>query len=81
MTIFPQVLLNVRVKEKKEFSSIPEVSKAIKDCEDKLKDRGRILVRYSGTEPLARVMIEGENEGKIKTMAEEIAGTIKEAIG
>lgn len=81
MTIFPQVLLNVRVKEKKEFSSIPEVSKAIKSCEDQLKDRGRILVRYSGTEPLARVMIEGENEGKIKTMAEEIAGTIKEAIG
>lgn len=81
MTIFPQVLLNVRVKEKKEFSSIPEVSKAIKNCEDQLKDRGRILVRYSGTEPLARVMIEGENEGKIKTMAEEIAGTIKEAIG
>jgi phosphoglucosamine mutase len=81
MTIFPQVLLNVRVKEKKEFSLIPEVSKAIKSCEDQLKDRGRILVRYSGTEPLARVMIEGENEGKIKTMAEEIAGTIKEAIG
>ncbi|MFZ3064053.1 MAG: phosphoglucosamine mutase [Nitrospirota bacterium] len=81
MTIFPQVLLNVRVKEKKEFSLIPEVSKAIEDCEKKLKDRGRILVRYSGTEPLARVMIEGENEGKIKTMAEEIAGTIKEAIG
>ncbi|MBI5180674.1 MAG: phosphoglucosamine mutase [Nitrospirae bacterium] len=81
MTIFPQVLLNVRVKEKKEFSSIPEVSKAIKNCEEQLKDRGRILVRYSGTEPLARVMIEGENEGKIKTMAEEIAGTIKEAIG
>jgi phosphoglucosamine mutase len=81
MTIFPQVLLNVRVKEKKEFSSIPEVSKAIKNCEEQLKDRGRILVRYSGTEPLARVMIEGENEGKIKTMAEEIAGTIKETIG
>lgn len=81
MTIFPQILLNVRVKEKKELSSILEVSKVIKDCEDKLKDRGRILVRYSGTEPVARVMIEGENEGKIKIMAEEIAGTIKEAIG
>src|SRR4030067_356843 len=81
MTIFPQVLLNVRVKEKKEFSSIPEVSKVIKNCEDQLKDRGRILVRYSGTEPVARVMIEGESEGKIKIMAEEIAGTIKEAIG
>ncbi len=81
MTIFPQVLLNVRVKEKKEFSSIPEVSRVIKNCEGQLKDRGRILVRYSGTEPVARVMIEGESEGKIKTMAEEIAGTIKEAIG
>lgn len=81
MTIFPQVLLNVRVKEKKEFSLIPEVSRVIKNCEDKLKDRGRILVRYSGTEPVARVMIEGESEGKIKIMAEEIAGTIKEAIG
>ncbi len=81
MTIFPQVLLNVRVKEKKEFSSIPAVSKVIKNCEDQLKDRGRILVRYSGTEPVARVMIEGENENKIKIMAEEIAGTIKEAIG
>ncbi len=81
MTIFPQVLLNVKVKERKEFSSIPKIAKAIKDCEEQLKDRGRILVRYSGTEPLARVMIEGENENKIKIMAEEIAGTIKEAIG
>ncbi|MBI5182251.1 MAG: phosphoglucosamine mutase [Nitrospirae bacterium] len=81
MTTFPQVLLNVKVKEKKEISSIPMVSKAIKDSEAGLGDNGRILVRYSGTEPVARIMIEGEDENKIKLLAERIAESIKETIG
>jgi phosphoglucosamine mutase len=81
MTRLPQVLLNVRVKEKKDLSRFPGVQRAIARVQDELKERGRILVRYSGTEPLARVMIEGENEDKIKRMAGEIADAIGQEVG
>lgn len=77
MTKFPQVLLNVEVKEKKDFSRLSRVSKRIAAVEKELGDRGRVLVRYSGTEPLARVMLEGEDEQRIREMAQGIANEIR----
>ena len=81
MTALPQVLTNVRVQKKQELSEIPEMQKAISDCEEKLKNQGRILVRYSGTEPLLRIMIEGEDRKMISKMAEELAGIVQRKIG
>ncbi len=77
---FPQVLINFRVKEKKDLNSIGEISKAIKQAEKSLKGRGRVLVRYSGTEMKARVMVEGEDRGKIEKIANEISELIKKYV-
>lgn len=76
MTRLPQVLLNVGVREKKDISQLPGVRDKIAAVEKELGERGRILVRYSGTEPLARVMLEGEDENRIRQMAHEIAEEI-----
>lgn len=81
MTRLPQVLVNVEVKEKKDFSRLPRVREKIAAIEKELGQRGRILVRYSGTEPLARVMLEGEDEGRIREMAHEIAQEIRGELG
>jgi phosphoglucosamine mutase len=81
MTQLPQVLLNVKVKEKKELAALPRVSAKIAAVEKELGGRGRLLVRYSGTEALARVMLEGENEQRIRGMAEEIAEEIRKELG
>jgi len=81
MTRFPQVLLNVKVKSKPDVSTLPTVAKLIADAERTLGERGRVLVRYSGTEALLRVMIEGEREPEIRTMAERIVEAARAAIG
>ena len=81
MAVFPQVLMNVRVREKPEIVSVPEVGRVIRRVETTLGDRGRVLVRYSGTEPLCRVMVEGENREEVERYAAEIAETIRQAIG
>ena len=81
MTKLPQVLVNVAVREKKSFSSIPRIQKRIAQVERDLGKRGRVLVRYSGTEPLARIMLEGENEAGIQGMANDIAAEIRVALG
>ncbi len=81
MTRLPQVLLNVTVKEKKDFSEMPKVARKMSQVERALGDRGRLLVRYSGTELLARIMLEGEEEKKIRAMAEEIADEIRAEVG
>ena len=81
ITTLPQVLLNVGVKEKRDISRLPRVRDKIAAAEKELGKRGRILVRYSGTEPLARVMLEGEDEKRILQMAHEIAEEIRVAIG
>lgn len=81
MTRLPQVLLNVGVKEKKDISRLPRVRDRIAAVEKELGGRGRILVRYSGTEPLARVMLEGEDEEKIRRMAHEVAHEIRMELG
>jgi len=77
---FPQVLVNFKVKEKKDLDSIPEVVRVIKGAEKNLKGRGRILVRYSGTEMKARVMVEGEDKEKIEKMANDISSVIKKYV-
>lgn len=77
----PQVLLNVKVTERKEFDLMPKVKHKIGEIERGLAGRGRVLVRYSGTELLARVMLEGEDEKKIRAMAQSIADEIRVEVG
>ena len=81
LVTYPQVLVNVRVREKKELRSIPEIAAAMDRVEKRLSGQGRLLVRYSGTEPLLRVMLEGRNQHEIQGWAAEIAGTVKEHLG
>jgi phosphoglucosamine mutase len=81
MTALPQVLVNVRVKKKKDITTFPEIAALIADIEGKLNDEGRILIRYSGTEPLLRIMLEGVDSGEIQAWAEEIAGLVRARIG
>ncbi|MCX6537902.1 MAG: phosphoglucosamine mutase [Acidobacteria bacterium] len=78
---FPQVLLNIRVREKRDWNTIPTIAKAAASVDDRLAGRGRLLVRYSGTEPLLRVMIEGERQDEINAWAEEIAAAVRQEIG
>ena len=78
---YPQLLLNVRVKEKKPFEEMPAVQRAAREIQAALDDRGRLLLRYSGTESLARVMIEGHDEHKIGNYARQLADIIKKEIG
>lgn len=77
LTPFPQVLNNVKVSNKLDFNSIPSLTSCIDRVKDELGNNGRVLVRYSGTEMLARVMVEGENYDKIKTYAADIAEQIQ----
>jgi phosphoglucosamine mutase len=78
---YPQVLLNVRVRDKRDWTTIPAVTRAAAEVEERLADRGRLLVRYSGTEPLLRVMVEGEHQHEIDAWAEEIAAAVRAEIG
>jgi phosphoglucosamine mutase len=78
---YPQVLLNVRVRERKDLSAVPEIAEAMARVEARLAGQGRLLVRYSGTEPLLRVMIEGRDQAEIHGWASEIAGKVKEHLG
>ncbi len=79
MPRFPQVLVNVRVKERRDVTADERVAGAIRDIESGLGDRGRVLVRASGTEPLIRVMVEGEREDEVRSHAEGIADAIRES--
>jgi phosphoglucosamine mutase len=78
---FPQVLLNVRVVKKIPFSDLPHVLAKAQEIEGSMGDRGRLLLRYSGTEPLARVMVEGEDLAQVETAANALAEVIKKEIG
>ena len=81
MPRFPQVLVNVRVTRKPPLETIPEIEHAMARVEDEMAGRGRLLVRYSGTENLARVMIEGENQESIEEQANRVADVIRHALG
>jgi phosphoglucosamine mutase len=78
---YPQVLVNVRVKEKKELRSVPAIAASMDRIEEQLAGQGRLLVRYSGTEPLLRVMIEGKDQQEIQGWAREIADSVKQHLG
>ncbi len=81
LKVFPQVIVNVKVRERKPLDSIPSVAAAILAAENELKDSGRVVIRYSGTEPLARVMIEAESEEAMRRHADGIAATIRKELG
>ena len=81
MQRLPQVLLNVTVAAKPDLDGVPAVAAAIRRAEQALGERGRVLVRYSGTEPLLRVMVEGEREAEIRQLAEAIAAAARAGIG
>jgi phosphoglucosamine mutase len=78
---FPQILINVRVRKKPDYSKIAEIQKEIEAASKKLGERGRVVIRYSGTEPLVRIMLEGEKETEIKKYAETIAARFQEKLG
>ena len=84
LTNYPQVLLNVRVREKVDLQSVPAVAAAISDVETRVTadgGQGRLLIRYSGTEPLLRVMLEGRHESEIRAWAQEIVDVVKQHLG
>ena len=78
---YPQVLLSVRVVEKKPIESLPSVLEAVRRIEAALDGRGRVLIRYSGTEPKARIMVEGEDELGVAEYANELADLLRRALG
>jgi len=77
LTTYPQILVNVRVRERVDLKSVPALEAVIRTVEGRLAGQGRLLVRYSGTEPLLRIMLEGQRESEIRTWAEEIAAAVK----
>jgi phosphoglucosamine mutase len=81
LKVFPQTIQNVRVREKVPFAKIPAVQSAIESAEKELDGNGRVVVRYSGTEALARVMVEAESEERMKAIADSIASAIQGELG
>jgi phosphoglucosamine mutase len=78
---YPQVLINVRLERRVDVMSRPRVQAAVRDAEATLGDRGRILLRHSGTEPLVRVMVEGHDPGSVQALAEQLAGLVRDELG
>jgi len=81
LTAYPQVLLNLRVQQKVDLKTVPEVADVMASVESRLSGHGRLLVRYSGTEPLLRVMLEGKDEAEIRRWGQEIIDAVKEHVG
>jgi phosphoglucosamine mutase len=81
LTTYPQVLMNVRVERRVELRTIPEVAAVMSDVEQRLAGNGRLLVRYSGTEPLLRVMLEGKDATEIRRWGQEIIDAVKQHVG
>jgi len=81
LKVLPQVIKNVRVREKQPLLEIPEVARSIRKAEQALDGNGRVVVRYSGTEALARVMIEAESEQQMHRYADSIVAAIQQALG
>jgi phosphoglucosamine mutase len=77
LTKFPQVLLNLRVREKVDLATVPEIAEAVSVVEDRLAGNGRLLVRYSGTEPLLRIMLEGRDERQIRRWGQELVDVVR----
>jgi phosphoglucosamine mutase len=81
MQVFPQRLVNVRIKDRKPLEDLPAVAAEIRAAEDSFGDSGRVLVRFSGTEPLARVMVEGPELDRVEAFAQRIASQIRAELG
>src|SRR5438874_2520069 len=81
LKVFPQRIQNIRVREKVPFDQVPAIANAISAAERELNGNGRVVVRYSGTEALARVMIEADSEHKMNALTDSIASAIKTALG
>jgi len=80
MKVFPQALINVDVKTKPELSTVPEIQEIIRDVEEHLGDKGRVLVRYSGTQPMCRVMVEGPTHKDTEKHCKQIADVLREKL-
>jgi phosphoglucosamine mutase len=78
---YPQVIVNVKVKTKPPLDSLPEVARALAESQAALGDNGRVVLRYSGTEPLARVMVEAEHQADVERYSRSIADALRQAIG
>ena len=81
MSSYPQVLINVEVQSKPDIDSVPEIIDAIQSVESELGDRGRVLVRYSGTQPLCRIMVEGPSKGDTQRYCQQLSDIISKNIG
>jgi phosphoglucosamine mutase len=81
MRTYPQVLVNVKVRERRDLAGIPPVARRMAEIEKALDGSGRLLVRYSGTEPKLRIMLEGEDEATIRRYADELAELVRAEIG
>lgn len=80
MSLFPQVMINVKLADKDKLNNNAEIERAVVDAENKLDGRGRVLLRPSGTEPVVRVMVEGEDEALVNDLAKDIAGVVERAV-
>jgi phosphoglucosamine mutase len=80
MSKYPQVLVNVKVSKRIDLDQSKSVQSAVREVEDELKDTGRVLLRYSGTEPLIRVMIEGRESKQVHRLADQLAAVVKTSI-
>ena len=81
LKVYPQVIANVRVREKKPLENFPAIAERIREAEEELRESGRVVIRYSGTEALARVMIEAESEEAMRRHADAIANAIRSELG
>ena len=81
MTVYPQVLINVEVDTKPAIETVPQIIEAIRSVEAELAGKGRVLVRYSGTQPLCRVMVEGPDESETRSYCQQISDIIKNSVG
>ena len=81
LVTYPQVLINVKVRERADYMTIPAIADSIRDVEQRLEGHGRLLIRYSGTEPLLRIMLEGKDDSEIRQWANEIAETVRLELG
>jgi phosphoglucosamine mutase len=78
---YPQLIVNVKVKSKPRLDTLPEVSRALAEAQSTLGENGRIVLRYSGTEPLARVMVEAEHQSDVERFSQSVAAALRDAIG
>jgi phosphoglucosamine mutase len=81
LKIYPQKIVNVRVRSKPPLESLPEVLRTLREAEKALGKSGRVILRYSGTEPLARVMVEAEHDEDVRRWTDSLASAVRSAIG